>query len=135
MTRPKKQKDNQDDDGPTYVDADSQDTISKADFEHLMGHQEVLNRNEKTQEKRDHEDTPLETAGDHHAKADDTVRTEQKIAKVGTQRKRKAVKVVGDGIQDPTEVERATCAAKTDEKKRPPKKKKVKLSFVDETEE
>lgn len=132
--RPRKLKEQgaDDDDGPTYVDAESNEVISKEDYEAMV-------RGE-----------PTEDGGDSHSAAvgqsdsppppaskdkDDTeeVRPEtgppsQNVAEIGALRKRKQGKIVGE--EERAEADLASTQTATSAVRKPKaKKKKIKLSF------
>ncbi len=96
-----------------------------------MGHQTVLDTRMVNKEKRDNENIQHENTGDGDVRKDETVRIKQKVAEVGTQRKRKVVKVIGDEFQDRKDVGKASGPTKIEAEKRSKKAKKVKLSFDD----
>jgi len=112
------------DDAPTYVVADSNETLSKTEYEALM-------RKENLED-----ETPAKAnGGDEHSRARKSadgppVLSKQYITEIGNVRKkRKAVKVVGDTEEGPESHDRPSKVLSSKPKK---KAKAVKLSFGDD---
>ncbi|KAL4802158.1 hypothetical protein BDV18DRAFT_147611 [Aspergillus unguis] len=123
--RPRKTKVDNEDDGPTYVDAESNEVISKEDYEAMVkGGDE---QSEQPENGAKDKDAAADENGD--SKQKEGASSKQNLAEIGGPRKRKQAKVVGDDVQE-TEGEDAKpkepAARKPDQKK---KKKKIKLSF------
>ena len=120
--RPKKPRNAEDDadDEPVYFDEDTGDTLTKSEWE-----------------KRDAEEIKFEGAGgkgEEGTGKEGVKEVKEKVAVIGTSKKRKAGKVVGGEEEDkdsPVGVEKKSEGKKTD-KKAPKKGKKVKLSFGDD---
>ena len=120
--RPKKARNAEDDaeDEPVYFDEDTGDTLTKSEWE-----------------KRDAEEVKAGNVGGDGEKGigeEGAKEVKEKVAVIGTSKKRKAGKVVGG---DGEEADIAVSAAKKTEGKKPDKKapkkgKKVKLSFGDD---
>jgi hypothetical protein len=132
LARPKRARNDDDDDGPTYVDEESHDNVSKEDYEKLLKGDEVKSL----------ESGKLEvdsTHKDEQDPKDDQARVEipsngkkEAVASIGVASKRKQVKVVGDGPEDSdvaTEKQKNSVKPSIDMKKSTKKAKKVKLSF------
>ena len=137
MERPRKQKGpvEDEDDAPTYVDEESHDTLTKAEYDALM------NRNDEgaSQVKDVKEGDVTDSA---NGAAISTINTEEQainiphqakkevIATIGSAGKRRIAKVVGEdpeGDQDKEDRNPATVV-----KKATKPRKKVKLSFDEE---
>jgi hypothetical protein len=122
---------NDEDDGPTYVMEDTQDVLSKSEYEALVNGE----RDETT-------DDVVSTAKDT-APEDKPAAPKQKVAEVGgLSKKRKAAKIIGDEPEkeDGKTQNGTTSVSKSEDsdKKRAPKKKKakaIKLSFGDDEAE
>lgn len=121
---------NDEDDGPTYVMEDSQDLLTKAEYEALV-------KGEEESKSAEHADS---TAKDAAAEEDKPLPQKQKVAEVGgLGKKRKAAKIIGDESEKPGGKAQNAGVPPSEEsdKKRPPKKKKakaIKLSFGDDDE-
>lgn len=125
IARPKRlQKDDDEDDGPTYVVEESGDTLSKADYEAMLKGDEPS-----------HDGSAARPYGeDDHVKADSKAEPKQKVTEAGqAQKKRKVAKAIGgtgedDGAAEPEEQDKGKKGVKKPKKKA----KAVKLSFEDE---
>lgn len=124
--RPRRVRDDNEDDGPTYVDAESNEVITKEDYEAMVnggGNQE----SEQPENGEMDKDAAAEEAG--KSKKMEGSSSKQNMAEIGGPRKRKQAKVVGeeDEIQDP----KSEPVRPKDPGPRKPKqkKKKIKLSF------
>ena len=129
------------DDGPTIVDESTGEVVGQDEYEKMIkGEEEVESANDGaivpiTGQSVDNEEKVQE---DRKAKEPE----KQQVAEVGAPRKRKAVKVVGDHVEDTKvvateEAGKKASTAKTDspsKSKAAKKTKKVKLSF-DEADE
>ncbi|KAF2103476.1 hypothetical protein NA57DRAFT_72451 [Rhizodiscina lignyota] len=122
IARPKRlKKDDEEDDGPTYVIEESGDTVSKADYEAMLA---------KDEEGPDADET---SKGPDGEAADAKEKSKQQVAEAGQgMKKRKVGKVIGtaeedDGSPGDDKKEPAKKMAK-----KPRKKTKIKLSFEDE---
>jgi hypothetical protein len=112
-------KDDVDDDEPTYVDEESNEVISKEEYEAL------LRGDEKQQESS--EQDGLASRQDTE-KSDEGASLKQNLAGIGGPKKRKQAKVIAD---DSFEAEKDTPKEDTgpQKAKQKQKKKKIKLSF------
>ncbi|KAF2462105.1 hypothetical protein BDY21DRAFT_277391 [Lineolata rhizophorae] len=122
VARPKRLKNDDDDDEPTYVVEGSHDTLSKAEYDALVSGKSP-----------DGEDGETKAGAPESSSKDakeDPSRKKQHVAEVGQhQKKRKAAKVVGDAAEDTQDAPRSRP-------KKPKKKTKaVKLSFGDDEED
>ncbi|KAL3459090.1 hypothetical protein BJX64DRAFT_291633 [Aspergillus heterothallicus] len=123
--RPRRPRDDTADDGPTYVDAESNEVVSKEEYEAMVkGGDDQSNA-------KDHEDSAVESTVDGAAEAKKTpAASKQNLAEIGGPRKRKQAKVVTDEVQEgeseDTRLKETERRKPTQEKK---KKKKIKLSF------
>ncbi|KAI9749417.1 MAG: hypothetical protein M4579_006883 [Chaenotheca gracillima] len=135
--RPQKNRDGVEDDEPTYVDEDSNETVSKAEYEALV--------TESTDPTTTAEKPKGGTGGDT-AEADSSSlppeaptqsRSREQLADIGARSKRKAVKAVGqdndEGGSAHREKSRSPSVSKSNKNKKA--RKKVKLSFDDDEEE
>ncbi|KAJ9638872.1 hypothetical protein H2201_004601 [Coniosporium apollinis] len=130
VARPKRLKNgDEEDDGPTIVD-ESNDTLSKAEYEALMG--------EKVEKESDAEPAESATSAlqdgngngeDVQEKEDGGLVKKQQIAEAGkSQKKRKVGKVVGEAEEEEEDRQQKKPEAKKVKKK----VKAVKLSFGDD---
>ncbi|RAK95247.1 DUF4604 domain-containing protein [Aspergillus ibericus CBS 121593] len=129
IARPRKPRDDNDDDGPTYVDEESNEIISKEEYEAL-----VRGEDDKEDEdaKKDPEQSGTGEDGKPNAKTEaDAPISKQNLAEIGGPRKRKQGKVVGE--ENTTEEAEEAQQKEPDTRKPRPKtkKKKIKLSFDD----
>ncbi|KAF2140716.1 uncharacterized protein K452DRAFT_359737 [Aplosporella prunicola CBS 121167] len=126
IARPKKAKQDDEDDAPTYVVEESNDTLTKAEYEALVNGKSTPDA-ANGEEKKDSENPE----NDEAAKADSkTTKSKQPTASIGAaSKKRKAVKVGGDADD---EEEEELSKKKPQPKKAKKKAKAVKLSFADE---
>lgn len=126
-----KNKDDEDDDAPVYVDEESNEVISKAEYEALVGggsdqkDGDASVKDKSTENGQDHAQSQTET----------TTAKQSNLTEVGGPRKRKQVKVVGD--DEPEEKSGDKQVADEAQPKAPaPRKskkvKKIKLSFDEE---
>ncbi|KAL2865116.1 DUF4604 domain-containing protein [Aspergillus lucknowensis] len=126
--RPRRLREDNEDDGPTYVDAESNEVISKEEYEAMVngGDEERTEGNGGDQRKSSTEGTAESGA----AEAKKAATSKQNLAEIGGPRKRKQAKVVGDevpeGESEETQTKKLEARKPTHEKK---KKKKIKLSF------
>lgn len=128
--RPKKQRaGDDDDDEPTYVDEEGRNTMSRAEYESLMGHQTRPDKEGVSTELKDTEVTQRSVAGDLVDPGDRPVRIKQQVTEIGAQKRRKAIKVIGDDAEDHKHIETKLVSTGSRLDKKPNKRKKVKLSF------
>ncbi|EAU33917.1 conserved hypothetical protein [Aspergillus terreus NIH2624] len=127
MTRPRKPKDaNVDDDEPTYVDEETNEVISKEEYEALV-------RAEETSKEGPAEDGETPSRVDQDGKSTtekEAPASKQAIAEIGGPKKRKQAKVVGD--DHPPEESEDLPRKDAGSRKPKQKKKKIKLSFDEE---
>lgn len=138
LARPKKQRaGDDDDDEPTYVDEESQDTISRAEYESLIGHQTSSDKEHVNPELKGMELKQPSIAGEEAEEEKNNakpVRPKQQIAAIGVQKRRKAVKVIGDDTQDHMETGNKAVSTESRAHQKPNKRKKVKLSFDEDAD-
>ncbi|RDW63164.1 DUF4604 domain-containing protein [Aspergillus mulundensis] len=126
--RPRRAREDNEDDGPTYVDAESNEVISKEDYEAMVngGDPQTAQPENGVKEKDAVADQ------DRDSNAADGAASKQNLAEIGGPRKRKQAKVVGDEVDEAAEAEKEKKEVRPkDSKPRKPmqKKKKIKLSF------
>lgn len=137
MARPKKHKiSDDDDDEPTYVDENSQNAISKADYDALMNPQKLEKEEERsansppTSQNRQMKEDAI-SSNDH---LDQEVPPSQLEASIGGSSKKRLAKIIGgDGKsaqsspnENPSMIDSGSISRF---KKKEKKVKKVKLSF------
>ena len=127
ISRPRRARDDNEDDGPTYVDAESNEVISKEDYE-AMVKGDGDEQSEQPENGVKDKDADAEKAGDSGKKEGTT--SKQNLAEIGGPRKRKQAKIVGDEFQE-AESEKSGEVRLKETKSQKPKqrKKKIKLSF------
>ena len=137
LARPRKQNIGEDEDGePTYVQENSHDTISKAEYEALVKDAEVEKHDRKTVAPATAATNKLERP---LAKPDETRQDPApwmaQVAGIGANAKKRSAKVVGEdhGIGD-SEHLNVGCAV-TGTRPKTKRGKKVKLSFNEESAE
>ncbi|KAL6237245.1 hypothetical protein BDW75DRAFT_89331 [Aspergillus navahoensis] len=120
--RPRRVRDNNDDDGPTYVDAESNEVISREDYEAMVngGDQETKQSENGVKDK----DAVADQDGD--SKKAKSTPLKQNVTEIGGPRKRKQAKVVSDEIEVTGKEE---VRPKESGSRKPKQKKKIKLSF------
>ncbi|KAH8705346.1 hypothetical protein BGW36DRAFT_12111 [Talaromyces proteolyticus] len=124
--RPRKPKTDDDDDAPTYVDEETNDTISKEDYEALLkGGEEKAEIGTGTG--GDESQRSKEAAGEVESAATDGPKVQKNLAEIGSQKRKKQVKVVG--ADDDEADGEAPHKDGSSTRKPKAKKKKVKLSF------
>ena len=128
LARPKKAKNPDDDDGPTFVD-ESGEFVSKADYERR------LKGDASGEETGDNATGELKGDGKPEASgalpADSKPRVEQKLTDGNAVKKRKVAKVVGDEDEDDSSKAEKDIAPKA-VKKAKKKAKPIKLAFDDD---
>lgn len=136
LARPRKHvEDDEEDDQPTFVVEGSQDTLSKAEYEALMG---VANdeKHDETEGVSDgqpsaEDEKPRDSSTEI---PDNATPAKKQSASIGASNKRRFAKIVGnedEGIAKSHGVD----SARTTEKPKTKKGKKVKLSFAEEAPE
>ncbi|PYH87988.1 hypothetical protein BO71DRAFT_366229 [Aspergillus ellipticus CBS 707.79] len=127
ISRPRKAKNTDDDDGPTYVDEESNEIISKEEYEALV------RGDGETDPKKDAEDKgPSGSGAGEDGKGGDegaASASKQNVAEIGGPRKRKQAKAIGD--EAPAAETEETPKKDAGSRKPKQKKKKIKLSFDD----
>ncbi|KAL4998677.1 hypothetical protein BDV10DRAFT_185060 [Aspergillus recurvatus] len=123
LQRSRRVRDDNDDDGPTYVDAESNDVISKEDYEAMVncGDPETKQPENGVKDK----DAAADQDGD--SKRAESAPLKQNVTEIGGPRKRKQAKVIGDEIEG---AEKAEVRPKESGSRKPKQKtRKIKLSF------
>ena len=135
MARPRKQvQGGEEDDQPTYVVENSQDTLSKAEYEALVAADNA--------DQEDENDVPSSAKSSHSIEEGEPRQDEvtgegasvkQQIAGIGGSTKRRLAKVIGDEEEgkDETAPEKSD-SGKNSNKPRAKRGKKMKLSFDEE---
>ncbi|KAL4747854.1 hypothetical protein BDW72DRAFT_6866 [Aspergillus terricola var. indicus] len=125
--RPRRIHDDNDDDEPTYVDAESNEVISKEDYEAMV----KCGDPETKQPKNGEEDREAVANQDGDSKKAEIAISKQNLAEIGGPRKRKQAKVVGDEVEgdEKEEVLPKGLGPRNPKQKKKKKKKKIKLSF------
>lgn len=125
VPRNKKLKQEEEDDGPTYVLEDTNQSMTKAEYEEFIGQEKC-----KEDDKPEQEDATKESNNDEPAKPKD------KITEVGANaKKRKAAKIISDEQGHNKGESKDGKMANTKTVKKPRRKgKAVKLTFGDEEE-
>jgi hypothetical protein len=120
-------KDDDEDDAPTYVMEDTNQSLSKEEYDALVSGKDA----------RENDTLPTEKAGNDQS-AESEPKPKDKIAEVGANaKKRKAAKIISDEQGQSKEKEQGKDAEKTNvkvAKKSKRKTKPVKLTFGDEDE-
>lgn len=133
LARPRKQvQEGEEDDQPTYVVEDSQDTLSKAEYEALVA---ADNTDKEAENNLPSSAKASPGIQETEIKKDEATRetalVRQQIAGIGGSTKRRLAKVVGDEGEDEAAPEKSG-SGKNSKKPRVKKGKKVKLSFDEE---
>ena len=129
VPRPRKQKDNDDDDAPVYVDEETNETISKEDYEQLVNGTE--GKDESTDKDKERPEDSADSSKTKSAEnAGDVTKTQQNLAEIGTQKKRRKAKVIQDDevAEDGSRSKDSPATSKPSAKSNA-KRKKIKLSF------
>ena len=129
LSRPNKQKEEDDDDEPTYVDEDTRDIISKAQYNALLSgekHLPVEGAGCST-ENQDKPSEELEEPGEPREPKIRLPAKEQQIAAIGASGKRKVAKIIGNE-EDDFQVKLVNKESSKG-KKSTKKLKKIRLSF------
>lgn len=130
IARPRKPKQDDDDDEPTYVDEESHDVISKEEYQALVQESNQKDDECPEQEPADEEQSLQGSDGKDNADtAKDAPVSKQNVAEIGGPKKRKQAKVVGKDNKEPEEEEQRETPTVRKPKQ---KKKKIKLSFDEE---
>ncbi|KAF1814836.1 hypothetical protein P152DRAFT_234893 [Eremomyces bilateralis CBS 781.70] len=122
LARPKKAAQADEEDEPTYVDEETGDTVSKAEYEALLTGKDV-----DVKEDGEGQTGEMDTGDKAKGGGKEEVRAEQNRTEIGVQKKRKAGRIIGDeGAGKEDEVKSATTKKPKTKAK---KKAKTKLSF------
>lgn len=131
VARPRRPKVNDDDDEPTYIDEESNEVISKDEYNAL-----VHGSNQKEEApaiQAPEPDKPATKTDTDEGKGDEQPPTsKQNLAEIGGPKKRKQAKVVGEDSVPEEERSMGNDSKKSKPKKKSEKKKKIKLSFDDQ---
>lgn len=130
--RKPKNKDDEDDDAPTYVDEETNDTITREDYEELLKGSE--DKPETTGAEGDAETGSGESkeASANSAQANNTAdapKVQEKMAEIGGQKRKKQARVIGGDEDEVAAEDEAPRKDSSTSRKPKAKKKKVKLSF------
>lgn len=136
LARPRKHiKDGEEDDQPTFVVEGSQDTLSKAEYEALIGvaNDEKQDGNEAVSDTQpgSRDEKPRECSAEV---SDNSMPVKQINALIGASNKRRFAKIVGNEDEGAAE-SREEESARATKKPKAKKGKKVKLSFAEEAPE
>ncbi len=129
-------KDGEEDDQPTYVVEDSQDTLSKTEYEALRRQNEDEKTGETDPPFSEKDDNSNESTADatkeKDLSTDKVASAKEQVAAIGASNKRRLAKIVGERDEEMTrpEQEDSKQQAKRPEAK---KAKKVKLTFDEDT--
>lgn len=139
MARPRKQaREGEEDDQPTYVVEDSQDTLSKAEYEALVAADNADKDDENKMPMSAKVRPGIQEAEPKKDKATrEAALVKQQVAGIGGTTKRRLAKVVCDEEEDDDEDEDQVAPGKSDsgknsKKTREKKRKRMKLSFDEE---
>lgn len=122
--RPRKAKDNDEDDAPVYVDEESNEVISKEDYQALVG---------ETASQQDGAFTDQAVEGEDRTQPPKEPTAKQSnLTEVGGQKKRKQAKVVGEDKPEAEVAKESEEKPKAPAARKPKKAKKIKLSFDEE---
>ena len=133
LARPRKQvQDGEEDDQPTFVVEESQDTLSKAEYEALAADNADNENNVHTSAKTNHSVEQAQARQEEVTRGPTVV--EQHIAGIGGSTKRRLAKVIGDEEEDEVAPKKGD-SRKNSKNARAKKGKKMKLSFDEENTE
>ena len=136
LARPRKQVEGEQDDEPTYVVEDSQDTLSKAEYEALIATKDE-------DDKRNENDIVSSTEVCHGSREAGLRKDKvtggaalgtQEVAGIGYSTKRRLAKIVGDEEEENEATSEKIDSRKKGTKPRAHRRKKMKLSFDDDKE-
>ena len=135
LARPRRQKaEDEEDDGPTYVQEETQDMISKEEYAVMLDRDRNIVRDEKNPESV--EGNPVQCTDldvDKELSTRQRTQKQQQLAVIGAPKKRKMTKVVGDDQSKSSFGEAQRINESTELITKPKKsKKKIKLSFDDD---
>lgn len=130
----KRLKKDEEDDAPTYVFEETNQDLSKEEYEAMLRGEEAAAQDAAEKKAEVESDSALNTPEDASIPG---ASSKQKVAEVGgLPKKRKAAKIVGQDDDEDAETSKTQTGSDKDAKK-PPKKKKtkaIKLSFGDDEE-
>jgi len=128
IARPRKAKNDEDDDAPTYVDEESNEVLSKEEYEALVN-DDTSGKEAPAEGDKQPKGTDGQLAGDGEMPGRESEREKQNVAEVGGPKKRKQVKVVGDDDVDETDKKTGNKEDSGTTSRPKGKKMKIKLSF------
>ncbi|KAF7588979.1 hypothetical protein BBP40_004946 [Aspergillus hancockii] len=126
VARPRLKKDYDDDDEPTYVDEESNEVISKEEYEALVrdSNKEAEDTGKETP---DQEQTISPSSEGKESTEKGAPVSKQNMAEIGGPKKRKQAKIIGE--EEPPTESKDTQLKDAGARKPKQKKKKIKLSF------
>ncbi|EED22894.1 conserved hypothetical protein [Talaromyces stipitatus ATCC 10500] len=130
VQRPRKPKDIDDDDAPVYIDEETNEMISKEDYETLVnGTDGKDGGTDKDKEGLEEPTDPAKSKHSEQAASGDT-RSQQNLAEIGAQKKRRKAKVISEE-EVAKDGSRSKDTSETSKPSTKPsaKRKKIKLSF------
>ena len=135
MARPRKQvREGEQDDEPTYVVEDSQDTVSKAEYEALIATKDEDKQNENNISSSTEVSHGIEEAGlRKDGVTGEAALGKQEVAGIGCSTKRRLAKIVG-GEEEEKEATPEKNGSRKKDTNTANRRKKMKLSFDDYTE-
>lgn len=137
LARPKKPKDEDEDDAPTYVVEESHNTMTKAEYEALLNQTAPQKRDEQREDFPNKPEDSTENAADEEPESTQKrANVKQQVASIGATTKRKSVKIISDNsvkVNDDRGHESSAVPLTTSKTKQT--KKKVKLSFDEDVAE
>ncbi|EFW19520.1 hypothetical protein D8B26_007742 [Coccidioides posadasii str. Silveira] len=136
--RPIKPKDPDADDEPTYVDEESNEVISKEEYQAMLRNAEENTSEQPTSRPENGDQNQNSTSDKTHEKATEPpeLAPSQKVAEIGGAKKKKLARVIADDDDDDDDqpAKKDAQVKVTGPPKKRQKKKKIKLSFDEETE-
>ncbi|KAB8261738.1 hypothetical protein BDV32DRAFT_30553 [Aspergillus pseudonomiae] len=130
IARPRKLKDADDDDDPTYVDEESNEVISKEEYEALVRESNKEGEDTGKGEPDPEQTTSQDNEQDKASTTQEAPISKQNMAEIGGPKKRKQAKVIGE--EEPAAEKEEIQPKDTGSRKPKQKKKKIKLSFDEE---
>jgi hypothetical protein len=129
LARPKRNRDGDVGDEPTYVDGENNNILSKAEYEALLGNVEGRESNTESQ-LMGNAAHPTSEKGQIAGHTEDIRNSKELLAGIGERKKRQAGKAVGVDLQNNESAEAdKPQLGKAKSTNKPKKAKKVKLSF------
>lgn len=129
VPRPRKPKDIDDDDAPVYVDEETNEALSKEDYEQLVNGTE--GKDESTDKDKEGLDKLVDSSNTKSTEtAGEDTKPQQNLAEIGTQKKRRKAKVIQEDevLEDESRTKDSSATSKPSAKSSA-KRKKIKLSF------